>query len=123
MRTTCNCPTTKLATFLFKDKRLSQASLELSSSRGLFGRLENERKRREKRENQTLNESCGLLFKMPKLLQVCLGLQNVCVCVCVCGGGGGGGGAYIAHPTTRKPNILANTRDKEVIRQNGVVWH
>ena len=42
------------------------------------------------------------------------------------GGGGGGGGPYIGHPmceTTRKPNILANTRDKEVIRQNGVVWH
>ena len=114
MRTTCNCPTTKLATFLFKDKRLSKASLELSSSRGLFGSLENERKRRDNRENQTLNESCGLLFKMPKLLQVCLGLQN------------GGGGAYIGHPmceTTKKPNILANTRDKEVIRQNGVVWH
>ena len=32
--------------------------------------------------------------------------------------------AYIANPmceTTRKPNILANTRDKEVIHQNGVV--
>ena len=38
----------------------------------------------------------------------------------------GGGGAYIGHPlceTTRKPNILAHTRDKEVIHQNGVVWH
>ena len=36
------------------------------------------------------------------------------------------GGAYIGHPmceTTRKPNILANTRDKEVIRQNEVGWH
>ena len=35
-------------------------------------------------------------------------------------------GAYIGHPmfeTTRKPNILAHTRDKEVIHQNGVVWH
>ena len=35
-------------------------------------------------------------------------------------------GAYIGHPkceTTRKPNILANTRDKEVIHQNGVGWH
>ena len=35
-------------------------------------------------------------------------------------------GAYIGHPmfeNTRKPNILANTRDKEVIHQNGVVWH
>ena len=42
------------------------------------------------------------------------------------GGGGGGGGAYIGHPmceTTRKPNILAHTRDKEVIHQNGIVWH
>ena len=30
-------------------------------------------------------------------------------------GGGGGGGANIGHPmceTTRKPNILAHTRDK-----------
>ena len=35
-------------------------------------------------------------------------------------------GAYIGHPmceTTRKPKILAHTRDKEVIHQNGVVWH
>ena len=54
----------------------------------MFGSLENERKRREKRENQTLNESCGLLLKMPKLLQVCFGLQNG-------GGGGGGGGGLI----------------------------
>ena len=33
--------------------------------------------------------------------------------------------AYIGHPmceTTRKPKILANTRDKE-LHQNGVVWH
>ena len=40
--------------------------------------------------------------------------------------GGGGGGAYIGHPmceTTRKPNILAKTRDKEVIHQNEVGWH
>ena len=36
------------------------------------------------------------------------------------------GGAYIGHPlceTTRKPKVLANTRGKEVINQNGVVWH
>ena len=42
------------------------------------------------------------------------------------GGGGGGGGAYIGHPmceTTIKPNILAITRDKEVIHQNEVGWH
>ena len=47
----------------------------------------------------------------------CLGLQN---------GGGGGGGAYIGHlmyENTRKPNILANSRDKEVIHQNEVGWH
>ena len=38
---------------------------------------------------------------------------------------GGGGGLYRPPmcETTRKPNILANTRDKEVIHQNGVVWH
>ena len=34
--------------------RLSQASLELSSSRGVFGSRENERKKREKRANETL---------------------------------------------------------------------
>ena len=59
-------------------------------------------------------KAVGLLLKMPKLLQVCLGLQN------------GGVAAYIGHPmceTTRKPNILANTRDKEVIHQNEVGWH
>ena len=42
------------------------------------------------------------------------------------GGGGGGGKPYIGHPmyeNTRKPNILANTRDKEVIHQNEVGWH
>ena len=36
------------------------------------------------------------------------------------------GEAYIGHPmceTTRKPNILANTRDNEVIHQNEVGWH
>ena len=115
MRTTCNCPKTKLATFFFKAKRLSQASLELSSSRGLFGSLENERKRREKREKQTLTESCGrYLHKNEKLPKKLLRVTN------------GGVGAYIGHPmceTTRKPNILANTRDKEVIHQNEVVWH
>ena len=49
-------PTTKLASFLFKERRLSQASLELSSSRGVFGSRESEKKggergkRREKRK-------------------------------------------------------------------------
>ena len=35
-------------------------------------------------------------------------------------------GVYIDHPkyeNTRKPKILAHTRDKVVIHQNGVVWH
>ena len=87
------------------------------------------RERGERREkNQTLNENYGLLLKMPKLKfsvirvtkwgnSVFFGLQN---------GGGGGGVVYIGHPmceTTRKPNILANTRDKEVINQNKVGWH
>ena len=34
-------------------------------------------------------------------------------------------GVYIDHPkyeNTRKPKILAYTRDKVVIHQNGVVW-
>ena len=42
-------PTTKLVTLLFKALRLSQASLELSSLRGVFGSQENERKKRENR--------------------------------------------------------------------------
>ena len=45
-------PTTKLASFLFKERRLSQASLELSSSRGVFGSRERERKKRERREKR-----------------------------------------------------------------------
>ena len=45
-------PTTKLASFLFKERRLSQASLELSSSRGVFGSQESERKKRERRERR-----------------------------------------------------------------------
>ena len=53
--------------------RLSQASLELSSSRGVFGSLENERKRREKREKQTLElKAAGIVLKCKS----CLGLQN-----------------------------------------------
>ena len=47
---------TKLTTLLFKALRLSQASLELSSSRGVFGSQENERKKREKRANCDLKQ-------------------------------------------------------------------
>ena len=42
-------PTAKLASFLFKGRRLSQAYLELSSSRGMFGSRESKRKKRERR--------------------------------------------------------------------------
>ena len=45
-------PTTKLASFLFKERRLSQASLELSSSRGVFGSWESERKKRERKREE-----------------------------------------------------------------------
>ena len=94
MKTTCNCPKTKLATFFFKAMRLSQASLELSSSRGLFGSLENERKRREKREKQTLTEGCGrYLHNMKNFQKIALGYKL--------GGGGGGGGGGLYRP----PNV------------------
>ena len=42
---------------------LSQASLELSSSRGVFGSLENKGKRREKREHQTLTKATKLYLQ------------------------------------------------------------
>ena len=49
-------PTPKLASFLFKERRLSQASLELSSSRGVFGSREKGEKeeRKERKEKQNL---------------------------------------------------------------------
>ena len=49
---------------------------------------------------------------MQKLLKVTLSYKTM--------------GVYIDHPkyeSTRKPKILAHTRDKVVIHQNGVVWH
>ena len=112
MRTTCNCPTTKLASFLFKEKRLSQASLELSSSRGVFGSLENKGKRRKKREHQTLTKAARYLHKnkiVPKDFspQILLRVTKTM-------------GVYIGHPlceTTKKPNTLAKIRDKGVIHQ------
>ena len=72
-------PSAKLASFLFKGRRLSQASLELSSSRGVFGSRESERKKRERRErrekikaklkkNKTLFTKAGKMktYKSPK---------------------------------------------------------
>ena len=72
---------------------------------------------KEEREERKANpklKAAGDIYINEKLPKDCLGLQN------------GGRGAYIGHPmyeNTRKPKILANTRDKEVIHQNGVVWH
>ena len=109
MRITCNCPTTKLASFLFKEKRLTQASLELSSSRGVFGSLENKGKRREKREHQTLTKAARYLHKTKMCQKIAQGYKM-----------GGEGGAYIGHPmfeNTIKPKILAKLRDKGVIHQ------
>ena len=43
----------------------------------MFGSLENERKRREKREKQTLKlKAAGDIYINEKLLKNCLGLQN-----------------------------------------------
>ena len=85
-------PTAKLASFLFKGRRLSQTSLELSSSRGVFGSRESERKKerkkREKRENKSKTKIKTIYLqkqekKLTKILQrlkfttdCCLGLQN-----------------------------------------------
>ena len=55
LRTTCKQPLTNLETLIFKVLRLSQTYLELSSSKGVFGSQENERKKREKREKR---ENC-----------------------------------------------------------------
>ena len=71
-------PTAKLASFLFKGRRLSQASLELSSSRGVFGSRESERKKerkkREKRENKSKTKTKTIYLqkqekKLTKILQ------------------------------------------------------
>ena len=74
------------------------------------------RERREKREKtKTLTKAARYLHKMKIVPKDCFWVTNW-----------GGGGAYIGDPmyeNTRKPNILANTRDKEVIHQNEVGWH
>ena len=56
-------PTAKLASFLFIGRRLSQASLELSSSRGVFGSRESERKKRERRERRERREKIKAKLK------------------------------------------------------------
>ena len=56
---TAKPPITKLVTLIFKALRLSQASLELSSSKVVFGSQENERKKREKREKCNLKSKAA----------------------------------------------------------------
>ena len=76
-------PTTKLASFLFKERRLSQASLELSSSRGVFGSRESERKKRERRERrEKRKQNLKIKYfiykssKLTKLLSHCCFTKN-----------------------------------------------
>ena len=45
-------PTAKLASFLFKERRLSQASLELSSSRECLAAEKGRERKRERRERR-----------------------------------------------------------------------
>ena len=83
LRTTYKQPLTNLATLLFKVLRLSQTSLELSSSKGVFGSLENERKKREKRENYNLKtkaayESLKIKVRVTKCHKVAyIAIQDV----------------------------------------------
>ena len=72
-------PTAKLASFLFKGRRLSQASLELSSSRGVFGSRESERKkseRRERREKIKAKLKNKTLFTKIKTYKIILQMQE-----------------------------------------------
>ena len=60
-------PTTKLASFLFKERKPSQTYLELSSSRKCLaaGKVQEkkERKKREKRENKSKTKNKTLFTK------------------------------------------------------------
>ena len=60
-------PTAKLASFLFKGRRLSQTSLELSSSRGVFGSRESERKKREREKIKAKLKNKTLFTKAVKM--------------------------------------------------------
>ena len=83
LRNTCGTPLTNLATLLFKVLRPSQTSLELSSSKGVFGSQENERKKREKRENCNLKtkaayESLKMKVRVTKSYKVAyIAIQDV----------------------------------------------
>ena len=73
-------PTAKLASFLFKGRRLSQASLELSSSRGVFASRESERKKerkkRDKRENKSKTKIKTIYLQKAVNLQITKILQR-----------------------------------------------
>ena len=73
----------------------------------MFGSLENKRKRREKRENQTLTKATRLYLQNENCAKRLLSVTKW-------------EGAYIGHPMYEniiKPNILAKLRDKGVIHQ------
>ena len=66
-------PTAKLASFLFKGRRLSQAYLELSSSRGcLAARKVKERKRERRERREKIKEK----LKNKTLFTKAVNLQN-----------------------------------------------
>ena len=107
--TTSNLKLSPLAAFYFKKEVVLAAHPPSCHPWRVFGNQERERKRREKRENWKENEKLRVCTER---LKVASGYKTM--------------GVYIGHPmceTTRKPKILAHTRDKEVIHQNGVVWH
>ena len=66
-------PTAKLASFLFKGRRLSQASLELSSSRGCLAAGKVKERKRERRERR---EKIKAKLKNKTLFTKAVNLQN-----------------------------------------------
>ena len=62
-------PTAKLASFLFKGRRLSQASLELSSSRGCLaaGKGRERREREERKEIKAKPKIKDFIYKNKNL--------------------------------------------------------
>ena len=79
-------PTAKLGSFLFKGRRLSQASLELSSSRGVWQPRKGEKEEREERkEIKAKPKLKDFIYKNKNLQKIlpnccftdcCLSLQN-----------------------------------------------
>ena len=61
-------PTTKLASFLFKGRRLSQASPELSSSRGCLAAGKVKEEKRERRERRERREKIKAKLKQKQFI-------------------------------------------------------